>query len=389
MLGREKREGGHGIDVEEMETLEALRALRSEWAAICEPTLNNDFDRFIVTCEAREESPLVVAFRREGRLVALLIGRLSRKRLASSFGYMRVRLPTLQCWELVHGGVAVDGDPDTSDAVISYVVARLRRGNPSVMSVNRLPRDHVLSDRLEDLATGARTVDAHWLCKIVPGSVEETLAHHSSKHRRNLRRYDRKLAKAFDGNAVLKCYSQPSDVDDFFSATADIANRSYLKALGGGVFDNVLWRGFLETEARLGRMASFVLWGGDTPLAYQNGVVMGGRFFCNGRGYLDEYSALRPGTMLFYRLVQELCERGIEVIDFGFGDAEYKRIYGTTSYDEATFRLYGRSGSAILADGMDRAVSGANVLAKAGIEYAGLVNKVKKKWRVRIRDRDR
>lgn len=376
-------------EIEEFRTPAQLESVRPAWERLraqAEWTLGNDLDRFLVTVESlEEESPLVVQLRRDGETCALLVGRETGRRLVSPFGYKRVPLPELRRWDIVHGGLVTDGRPETDRAVLDHLLGRLRTRANDVLVLHRLRETHPLFPDLVQRARGLRKIEPNWLCRVVPGSLEETLAHHSAKHRSKLRRYDRKFAERFGGHAELRCYSEPEDVPGFFDATRQIAEESYLKQLGAGVFDTPLWRGIQATEARLGRLAAFVLFGGETPIAYQNGVIYGNRFLCNGRGYLPEHAHLRPGTILFFRLLQELCDRRVEAIDFGFGDGEYKQVYGTSSELEGTLRLFGRGARARTASAIDGAVAGAASLAKRGAARVDRLSAIKKRWRGRLR----
>ena len=83
---------------------------------------------------------------------------------------------------------------------------------------------------------------------------------------------------------------------------------------------------------------------------------------------------------MLIRAMRDLCASGVRAIDYGFGDAGYKRMYGTESWNEATIYLYAptREGrSARLLHCLVRTVSR---LAA----WRWLAQRVKKHWRARL-----
>lgn len=58
------------------------------------------------------------------------------------------------------------------------------------------------------------------------------------------------------------------------------------------------------------------------------GDILAGWFI----GYDPEYSQFSPGTLLWLGLSEEAATRGVEIVDFGYGDDRQKRDFGNASY---------------------------------------------------------
>lgn len=75
-----------------------------------------------------------------------------------------------------------------------------------------------------------------------------------------------------------------------------------------------------------------VLYAGTKPVAIslnlRAGSILAGWFI----GYDPEYSRFSPGTLLWLGLSEEAATRGVEMIDFGYGDDRQKRDFGNWSY---------------------------------------------------------
>ena len=47
--------------------------------------------------------------------------------------------------------------------------------------------------------------------------------------------------------------------------------------------------------------------------------------------------------LIALQLFEQCAAESIRCVDYGFGDAEYKRVYGTRCWDESILRIYGPS----------------------------------------------
>ncbi len=364
-------------------TRERLVAVRDELialrAAMASPAPNSDPDRYLTTLDALGDSARAYAamFRRDGRCVGAVVARTSASRTRHRLGYWSIPGPRLRLLEAVYDGLLTDGSDEACALIESHLQSMIGSNQVDAVHFNHL----VAGGPLEAIALrlgAARVVsDPHWIVELERGSVEGSLAHHSGDFRKKLRRYERKASENFGGDLALRLHTEPSSVDGFIAVMDRIASQSYKSHLPVSNAGASVWGPILTSEARLGRMRCYTLVGGGEPVAYQIGSVYGSTYQCEGRGYDSRFRDLSPGTVLFTMVLKDLCTLPIDRMDFGFGDAEHKRTFGTRSWTEASYRLHGRGWRSRTDAWLSRAVSGTSAALRPLLERTGLLKRVK------------
>jgi CelD/BcsL family acetyltransferase involved in cellulose biosynthesis len=129
---------------------------------------------------------------------------------------------------------------------------------------------------------------------------------------------------------VVRRFSTPADVDTFLACTAHVSPRSWQGqglSLHLGLGES--FRTHFTTLARLGALRAYVLYHQDQPVAFLYGWQWNGYFAYEEVAYDSALAAFSPGQVLLYRVVEDLvADRCPEVLDFGCGDARYKRSFG-------------------------------------------------------------
>jgi CelD/BcsL family acetyltransferase involved in cellulose biosynthesis len=358
---------------------EACEAIKQRHGAV---NPQNDFERLLAVIDAdgAGTSPYVATWRKGGRVVAMLMGRRSRRVVRPRFGYVRLPGVAMECLDVVYGGLLVDQCAGIRERVAEHVQRLLRERRIDHVSFNRLPTWHAMHESLSAMGGVVDAAEKHW-CMELPADVNALLVDHSSKHRSNLRRLDRRLEEECDGGLRVRVFTDADEVGEFLDVAEVIAVQSYHGALGAGVQNTARWQRMLTSEAQRGRMLCYAMHGGGRAIAYQAGVRYGETYFAEGTSYLPDVAHLRPGTVLFMRVIRDLCERGVRVVDLGFGDAEYKRVYGTQSHEERSVRLYASRGAAASAGWVDRCVSAAERYGRELAERSGRAQQIRQIWR--------
>ena len=162
------------------------------------------------------------------------------------------------------------------------------------------------------------------------------MARFSRKHRYNMRRADRILTEHFDGKVSLRCITRGDQVDAFVHDAARITAAGYQGTIGAGLGRPAVQRQILSAAARDGCLRCYLLECAGTAVAYQAGVICDNVYHLQSTAFLPDYGPLSAGQVLLVRVIRDLSEVGVRAIDYGFGDARYKQIYGTESWDEAS-----------------------------------------------------
>jgi CelD/BcsL family acetyltransferase involved in cellulose biosynthesis len=131
-------------------------------------------------------------------------------------------------------------------------------------------------------------------------------------------------------------------------------------------------------------MRSYLLWVEDRPIAFQIGFQADGVYYCDQTGYDPEWASYRPGTMMIFRYLLDLYrEDKPSVIDFGYGENEYKRFFGNDVFEEATVYLVNKSPRMGLVLGCHWACSRTSTAVRVVLEGLGWKEKVRRRLRGR------
>lgn len=168
------------------------------------------------------------------------------------------------------------------------------------------------------------TPQPHWWIDF-PVKPEEYWRKFSKKTRYNLRSSARKLDHA------VVCYRDVAPVVEFLEKAAAVSANSWQgHRLGPRINREPQTIHFWRTVASLGALRAYVLEHEGQPIAFHLAVQWKGCFMVIEIGYDKRYAASSPGLVLLYRILEDLVSRDTpKTLDFGFGDAEYKRVFGT------------------------------------------------------------
>ncbi len=379
-----------GLVVEVLRSAEDVRAIVPEWdvlrANARRASPNADPRRFLATCEAVGDRPYLALARREGKVVAMVVARSSRRRMHHRLGYAGFRTWALRLVEVVYGGLVTDGSEVGSQA-LGLLLARIQRERDcTALCFNHC--DVREQEMIRDACRASAVWDEgqpHIEFRMTPGDWEETLGQLSSKRRYQFRREMRLLSERFDGRVRIERFDGAGRAEEFGELAGRIASKTYKVQIGAAFDAGGLSRALVEVDARQGHMRGWVLFGGDEPIAFVLGWKRGDRFHLEHLGFDPGFSSLSPGKCLLVRAMESLCvEDQTRSIDFGFGDAAYKRVFCSESWVEASGRVYASTLEARVAFLLD---AGTGRIRKAveGSRIAGQFrDSVRRAWRRRL-----
>jgi hypothetical protein len=175
----------------------------------------------------------------------------------------------------------------------------------------------------------------------LPRSFEAYMDRFSAKTRNTWKRKARKL-EAEGGPLSLRVYREPDQVEDLLTTVDPLCRLTYHYHLLGrdlSTGNHQLTRN-LTRWAQRGWLRGYVLFAGDRALAYVIGCVVRRRFSYDLPGYDPRLAAHSPGIILLLRLIEDLIQGdAADLLDFGGGHADYKKLLATRSYDEASALL--------------------------------------------------
>jgi hypothetical protein len=371
---------------------EEIEALRPIWELMqrkepC-PKPNADISRYLSVVGACDDSlqPHVIFFEHNGSPVAMIIGWVGKHQLELRLGYKTLLKPSLKCLSVVYGGILGQPDGELCSLLVDELMKQLRNRQFDIVQLSYLGTDtdfYQAARKIPGFFTRCYSpkIDEHWSMS-VPETIEHFYASRSGRHRRNLQRYVRKFEDEYPGENKYVRYTSESDVAEFIKIAADISSRNYQGALGVGVVDNEETRHIMTVVAKNGWFDGIVLMAGDRPCAFQSGLRYGRVYYSVSIGYDPAFKSYRVGTILFLKVLESLCnDHSVDTIDFYFGDAEYKKHYGTEHWPEASVYIFAPKLRPIFIN----MLQGFTMRVNGGLEHIvgkiGAVDWIKRKWR--------
>ena len=386
------------LKIETITSLEGIESIRQDWVRLqdscAETKPNADIDGYLANLEfcGEEESPYIVAIKAKDKLQTLVVGRLSSGRIKCAIAYKKIWEPRIKKIVFVYGGVLGNPGENEFDFLLRHLRMALASGTADVVSFNHLHSESnlykYLRRELKGLELGRPILsNIHWDMEM-PRNIDEFYARLSPKRRQEIRRHMRRLSENLRDEWYVRSYEHESDVPRICKDVGTVSQKTYQFAMGVGFADNDRYRKLLTSRARLSWLKAYVLYCQNVPSAFQTGTQYGDTLYLNYTGYDPQWSRFGLGTILFIKVLEELCDSNwIQKIDFGFGDADYKRSYGTRSWPEVTIYLFSRRLRPQMINIIRGMCSGISAVGESAIRRMGFLSKVKTKWRERIREK--
>lgn len=355
--------------------------MRGAWDRMAFGSLDAHPDRFLAVLRSRPEvvRPHVLLREHGGEPEAMLVARLEDRVAAARFGYATVHRARLRCLTVVYGGAAgAEGD------LVGPLLDALRAGEADIVFFHRLPVDSALHREVVRLAPGRLRQrfpprDRHWT-RALPESFDAFLE--TLPRRRSLQRYARKLGRELGDRMTVARYQAPEDLERVLADLEAVAATTYQRGLGAG-FSAERDRALVALGLERGWFNAWVLYVDGEPRAFEYGDVHAGTYHLGGKGYDPDWAQRRVGNVLGLRVWEDLCtDPSVESVDFGFGDADYKREVATHGWDEIDLTIHAPTVRGLTIAVLHSAVTGADRLARrvAGRER---IAQIKRRWRAR------
>jgi Acetyltransferase (GNAT) domain len=323
-----------------LRTASEILSIRTAWDRL-QTFHDMDFDLFhaAVSSEAGKMAPYVVAPAGADRPPWLLAGRLCDTPMRWRFGYRTLYGRTVRSLVIPHGGAMGDFTHANAEEIVRALLDALREGHADLLLVRGLNADSPLHRALRGLPgflyrDRFASVERHWKLEL-PQSFELFVKTRSKNTKSNIRQYENRLRKEFGDELVARCYRKPDEIETAIADIERIAARTYHRGLGVGFRDDEETRREWRLAAEGGRLRAHVLYARGVPAAFWVGMVYRQTFLVKHTAYDPDLHYYHPGMYLLLRIIEELCaSREVAAIDFGFGDADYKRSFGSSCTEE-------------------------------------------------------
>jgi len=274
----------------------------------------------------------------------ILAGRVEDDSLTARTGHVSMSGPRTRSLVFIYGGLLGNPTQGECSLLVGKMLSTLRRGEADRIFFNHLPVHSMLHEALTRIPRFysrdyCSFIQIHRRLQL-PSNLAEFRGRLSPKVRSNLRWKANKLIKQHLGDVRIDCFSKPSEFGPMIHAIESVAAGAYQRGPGTSFGSSADDRMRLQMKSDKGWLRSFVLFVGDRPCAFWSGTLYGGTFHSDFVGYDSAFREYSLGSYLLVKVIEGLCvpgpEREIVAIDFGIGDAEYKRIVSDQEWKDAS-----------------------------------------------------
>jgi hypothetical protein len=160
-------------------------------------------------------------------------------------------------------------------------------------------------------------------------SFDEYLLKFSAKSRSTLKR---KVRKAEEAGFTHKLYSKVDEVTEFHSYACRVGNDTYQNNLfNSSIPSDESYRNEILDLAKKGLFLGGILFKDEKPCAYLYTPVNEDQYIYAYLGYLAEFSAFSPGTVLQFQVLQYIFDKEPKAKFFNFteGNGQHKVFFST------------------------------------------------------------
>jgi hypothetical protein len=366
-----------------------IATLRHFWQAKqWHPNADFEFFNLIIQCRSNVISPCVLAALRGGEPVALWVGRVEAAKVPLRFGYKTLLETPVRRLTLIEGGAIGEQTEDICRAFASHLVTLLAGQNFDLVSLEQVNVAEVQYQTIvcafkRTQLCHAQDPAAHWTLQL-PGTWEEFLKRRPKKHRYWIKRLSVVLNRDFGGEWSIRRHTSPEEAGQFVDAAESIAGNTYQRALGAGFCRNEENARRVDLAARQGQLRGYVLFIRDEPRAFWHCRTYKQTLYLSATGYDPAYRSYELGTVLLMKVFEDHCGTDIERVDFGLGDADYKRRFASDHFVETTLHLFPKTLGGLRLNAVQSLTLASTRCARYVLDKLHLTQRLKTLWRRQV-----
>ncbi len=331
--------------LETVRTADEVERIRDEWLALQQhPHADLDFNLMLTDLRDEIESLHAMYVLRDGKLKSLMVGRIEERAIPFKIGYKIVSRPVARILAIPRGGILGEESGTIARLQTAELLRVLKRGDVDAVILSLLKTDSPLFHETRRLS-GFFSRRSFGLIELnyrvaLPGGIDEFILREKPKHRRELRRYGRALERRFAGRVEYKCFQTVDHVPKLCADAEEISRNTYQRGVDAGFILNTESERKLSLWAEKQKLRGYVLYIDAKPIAYWIGALYAPTFFLDTTGYDPACRKHNPGTVLYLKMVEDLCRIGVREIDNGIGDSFWKKRFGAEGVDKSTIFIY-------------------------------------------------
>lgn len=164
----------------------------------------------------------------------------------------------------------------------------------------------------------------------LPAKFDEYLGQFGKKKRYNLKRQVRLMEDAYGGEMHADCIIREDQIEFFLATAGIVAEGSWKDDRHTAAFARTASNHHRYADlARRGLLRGYLLRHGERPVASVLGFQFENTYHYADIAYVQSDVHLSPGSVLLYLIIRDLIENtAVRSVNFGMGDADYKRQFG-------------------------------------------------------------
>ncbi|EEF62371.1 GNAT family N-acetyltransferase [Pedosphaera parvula] len=377
------------MTIKVLRTFEEIEGARPIWSAFQRtPEADIDFVQFIIRMRSEILRPHVIIIYEDGKPISLVAARIEKGHLEVKAGYKVLWRHDVCRLAVFYDGFMGRTDPGVAEFAIGQMLNSLKEEKADLLVWDGIRWESELHELLKSKPNllcrdYLARVNHHWTMSL-PSSLDELLeTKMSKKHRYWAKRTMRMLEKDFPGGVRYASFSTLEQMDKLFQDVLVVARKTYQWGLGVGFRETEEHRKRLELEAKKGWHRGYILYLKEEPVAFWICTVYGGTVYLDYTGYDPILRKYEVGTVLFLRVISELCGEGIKQLDFGAGTAFYKEKFGDAQFDETMVCVFASNLRGIWLSLVRLIAQGPMEVLRKTVRQLGVEQKLKKLWRSR------
>jgi hypothetical protein len=376
------------VSLQVARTYEEVEELRNAWEQLQNDYVTSDVDFFLTYCRHTPDvvRPHAVLLEEEGVPAGLVVSRLEDIRMPAKLAHKVVLTTSFRALTVVYGGLLGAVDHALSSRLLAALQTSLADEPVDLVRVRMLPvgsAQHAAATARAPFLRRQRfaTCVPHWRSEL-SGSLDGFLGRRSRRRRETVRRYSRKLERAYGDDVRVEIVRSPQGLDRLFADSELVHRETYQHILGVGFSDETVQRRLAELSAERGWFRGYMLYLRDTPVAFWHGNAYRGVFGIGATGFDPAFAEDRPGTYLLMRAVDDLCaDESVHTLDFGFGDADYKRHFGDGFIEEEDVVVFAGKPRGVAVNALQTALGGLTAVGRAVAARTGSLGTLRRRRR--------
>lgn len=367
--------------VETATSLEQIEHISATWKAMeCHPNSHLEFYCAVVRARPEVIHPYVMTLVQGDIASTMWVARLEEIAVPLRVGYKTMLSPRCRVLTLVHGGYLGQDSTTGNRLLLEHVHQCLGRGLADAAYFSAVP---VATDLYRQLRSSnsalfrdrAPTIHPHFQTELP--SVSRRLSNGTRWQIRKLQQAHKHLR--------VRVLSTADELPLLYSYAEQVSSVAFQRALGVGFVPDAETHQVLQITASENRLRAYFLLDGERPVSFWIGNLWQGSFYLDYTAYDPIYSRYSPGTFLFTYLMSDLRRDGVSHIDFGSGDAPYKRRFATHQWQEASVFMFASRAKGCWLSVAHHATAALSHAATRALTSVSLLQRVKTSWRSRLR----